>query len=201
MAKFVAVVGALVATQGAAALQTRVVPERQFPAPDVCHPMGTITFDTTFPPCLSQGEIEGKCAPVTKDKAGWAKQRDCMCKGSFFEDAMGCGACKQCNALQGHQETSHWNKIFKDVQANFCNEATPTSDFGAFWTAALAAHGSPVATPNDKRALASRCHFHCHCHCHFHCHFHCHRHFDPQLRRRRDQPCPGRRRRSQRNRG
>ncbi|KAM4057461.1 hypothetical protein HRG_010803 [Hirsutella rhossiliensis] len=151
MAKYAAVLGALVAVQGAAALQTRVVPERQFPPPDACHPMGTITFDTTYPPCLSQGEIEGKCTPATNDKAGWESQRDCLCKGSFFEDAIGCGACKQCNSLQGHNETAHWDKIFNDIKANFCQRATPTSNFGSYWTSALDAHGTPVPNPGDKR--------------------------------------------------
>ncbi|KJZ73900.1 hypothetical protein HIM_06793 [Hirsutella minnesotensis 3608] len=151
MAKYTAVVGALAAVQGAVALNTRVVPAVQFPPPDVCHPQGTITYADTFPPCLSQGEVEGVCAPAADNVEGWKHQRDCMCKGSFFDDAIGCGACKKANALQTTEETAHWDKIFKEIQAKFCNAGTPTSNFGGYWTSALQALGSPSPNPEDER--------------------------------------------------
>lgn len=151
MVKYVAVVSALVAYQGAAALQTRVFPIMQNVAPDVCHPQGPVTFDKVAPPCLSQSEVEGQCAQTSQDEAGWALQRDCMCKGSFIEDAFGCLACKKRYGINGHKETEHWRTVFSDIKDKYCDGPTPTAKFGAYWTAALKVHGSPVATPGDQR--------------------------------------------------
>lgn len=150
MAKFT-VVGVLAVAQATAALNTRVVPAVQFPPPDIYHPQGNVVYDTTFPPCLSQGEVEGKCAPTADNVEGWKHQRDCMCKGSFFEDAVGCGACKKANALQTTEETAHWDKIFQEIQDKFCKAATPTSNFAAYWSSALSALGSPSPKPEDER--------------------------------------------------
>lgn len=151
MVRYALAWGAVVAIQGVSAVNTKFVPPQQFPdaSNDACHPAGNITWNNTYPPCLSQNEIEGQCLPPTDDVAGWTFQRDCMCKGSFFEDALGCIACKKCNALQGHKQSEEWTKVFDVVKADFCQEAAPTGEFGDYWKKALE-KDDPAKTTFDK---------------------------------------------------
>ncbi|PFH62526.1 hypothetical protein XA68_13265 [Ophiocordyceps unilateralis] len=147
--------GALVALQGAWAQQpsqTDVYPaehteevkgyEGQYV--DACSPVGTVRFNSTFPPCLSASRIEPSCALPWKEglsdeqrQGDWKAERKCLCDGSFFDDAGdGCLKCKGAYRIDSEENLAVWKGIWDKVRGSYCQDETLTGNFSSYFKAA-----------------------------------------------------------------
>lgn len=149
--------GALVAMHGVLAQQSPVTD--QYPAEhteefkgyegqyvDACSPVGTIRYNSTFPPCLSSSRIESSCALPWKEgvsdeqrQGDWQAERKCLCEGSFFRDAGdGCLECKKAYHIDSEENVEVWKTVWKKIGDGYCEEKTLAGNFSTYWSGALA---------------------------------------------------------------
>ncbi|PHH73735.1 hypothetical protein CDD80_3613 [Ophiocordyceps camponoti-rufipedis] len=113
---------------------------------DACSPVGTIRYNSTFPPCLSSSRIESSCALPWKEgvsdeqrQGDWQAERKCLCEGSFFDDAGdGCLKCKEAYHIDSKDNLGIWKGFWEKMRGSYCKEEKLAGNFSTYWSGAFA---------------------------------------------------------------
>lgn len=89
---------------------------------DSCHKRDTRPREGANYPCVSQAWIDYTCRANGTSVEHLKAQQDCMCGegSSFFQDAVGCSACKTGYGLQGLAEHPFWVDFYKRLHGSYC---------------------------------------------------------------------------------
>lgn len=114
-------------------------------SPDICYP----DFLGVLAPCQSIANIEESCQPKGTQPIDYEAHAQCMCKGSYFQDWIGCQKCLLVHGMRNDRENIYYNNVLAVASKGFCS-GTPTTAFNAYFTSAQAntQAAPPVTTGN-----------------------------------------------------
>ncbi|KAH8200829.1 hypothetical protein TruAng_004988 [Truncatella angustata] len=115
----------------------------------VCSPEGDFTSGP-IPPCIDIISIEATCAPNGTDALALEAHAQCMCKGSYFAEWLGCRQCLFDHGGMSERNLTYYKSVIATASNLLCT-GTPTAPFQTLFSSA----GAEVPIPTVGGAAFS----------------------------------------------
>ncbi|KAH6679946.1 hypothetical protein F5X68DRAFT_212397 [Plectosphaerella plurivora] len=99
--------------------------------------------DNSVAPCINIEAIEVQCAPNGTEPIHLDAHAQCMCKGSFFAEKLGCERCLQVHGLRSERDYLQYADVLSVVSEELCS-GTPTAVYASIFSWVQETHPEPT---------------------------------------------------------
>ncbi|OLN85952.1 hypothetical protein CCHL11_05435 [Colletotrichum chlorophyti] len=96
----------------------------------VCKPQ---TSNGPLPPCVQIENIEAACQPNGTDSIHLEAHAQCMCRGSFFAEKLGCERCLYVHGIRSEADLAYYSGVLSSASNALCT-GTPTAAFATVYS-------------------------------------------------------------------